>query len=243
MKKHLIAFLGHVLLTILHYYLIKHKGYSDFQFISFVIVHAIWHDLMITRIYGLKQWWRQSQCCVGSTIFIYLLEMTFKIKSEDKAAFLNRMEKQGETISSSQIKDNKLESYFEVEINSPKQLETAKAILKKSPKINTLTEMEKKKLTKDALKEMVRQELQSALLEKKKMKAEKEMANEAMIPGVDDNLVAGLATLLGVGTPLVYQLIKGLKGKSKEEKAAFIKKASGGIEKTMGASEDPSKNF
>jgi len=169
--------------------------------------------------------------------------MTFKIKSEDKAAFLNRMEKQGETISSSQIKDNKLESYFEVEINSPKQLETAKAILKKSPKINTLTEMEKKKLTKDALKEMVRQELQSALLEKKKMKAEKEMANEAMIPGVDDNLVAGLATLLGVGTPLVYQLIKGLKGKSKEEKAAFIKKASGGIEKTMGASEDPSKNF
>jgi heme/copper-type cytochrome/quinol oxidase subunit 4 len=54
MKKHLITFLGHVLLTILHYYLIKHKGYNEFQFISFVIVHAIWHDLMITRIYGLK---------------------------------------------------------------------------------------------------------------------------------------------------------------------------------------------
>jgi cell division protein FtsX len=100
--------------------------------------------------------------------------MIFKIKSEDKAAFLNRMEKQGETISSEQIKDNDLEHYFEVEITNPKQLETAKAILKKSPKINTLTEMEKKKLTKDALKEMVRQELQGALLEKKKMKDEKE---------------------------------------------------------------------
>jgi hypothetical protein len=160
--------------------------------------------------------------------------MTFKIKSEDKAAFLNRMEKQGETISSKQIKDNNLEHYFEVEISNPKQLETAKAILKKSPKINTLSEMEKKKLTKDALKEMVRQELQASLLEKKKMKGEKEMANEAMIPGVDDNLVAGLAAIIGVGTPLVVSLIKGLKGKSKEEKIAFIKKSSGDIERAKG---------
>lgn len=162
--------------------------------------------------------------------------MIFKIKSEDKAAFLNRMEKQGETISSSQIKDNKLENYFEVEITNPKQLETAKAILKKSPKINTLTEMEKKKLTKDALKEMVRQELQGALLEKKKMKDDKkkqldenQLLNEDM--GV---LVAGIATLLGVGTTLAYQLYKGLKGKSKEEQEAFIRKASGDIERAKG---------
>jgi len=171
---------------------------------------------------------------VGIIVFIYLLEMTFKIKSEDKAAFLNRMEEQGEGISSKQIKDNKLESYFEVEINNPQQLEIAKAILKKSPKINTLTEMEKKKLTKDALKEMVRQELQGVLAEKKKMKGDKEMANEAMIPGVDDNLVAGLAALIGVGTPLVISLIQGLKGKSKEEKAAFIRKASSDVEKAKG---------
>jgi hypothetical protein len=54
MKKHLITFLGHVLLATLHYYLMKHKGYNEFQFISFIIVHAIWHNLMITRIYGLK---------------------------------------------------------------------------------------------------------------------------------------------------------------------------------------------
>jgi len=171
---------------------------------------------------------------VGIIVFIYLLEMTFKIKSEDKAAFLNRMEEQGEGISSSQIKDNNLEHYFEVEINNPEQLETVKAILKKSPKINTLTEMEKKKLTKDALKEMVRQELQGVLAEKKKMKGDKEMANEAMIPGVDDNLVAGLAALIGVGTPLVISLIQGLKGKSKEEKAAFIRKASSDVEKAKG---------
>jgi hypothetical protein len=54
MKKHLITFLGHVLLATLHYYLMKHKGYNEFQFISFIVVHAIWHNLMITRIYGLK---------------------------------------------------------------------------------------------------------------------------------------------------------------------------------------------
>jgi hypothetical protein len=81
--------------------------------------------------------------------------MVFKIDSKDKAAFLNRMEKQGETISSKQIKDNKLEGYFEVEITDPKQLETAKAILKQSPKINTL----KERLTRSTLKEMVRREL------------------------------------------------------------------------------------
>ena len=81
--------------------------------------------------------------------------MIFKIESEDKAAFLNRMEQQGETISSEQIKDNKLEGYFVVEITDPKQLEIAKAILKQSPKINTL----KEKLTKSTLKEIIRQEL------------------------------------------------------------------------------------
>ena len=162
--------------------------------------------------------------------------MTFKIKSEDKAAFLNRMEKQGETISSEQIKDNDLEHYFEVEITNPKQLETAKAILKKSPKINTLTEMEKKKLTKDALKEMVRQELQSALLEKKKMKDEKKMMNEAGVGTLTDpNFIAGMATLLGVGGTLAAALIKSLmQAKTPEEKANVINKAADAVEKAKG---------
>ena len=84
--------------------------------------------------------------------------MTFKIKLEDKAAFLNRMEKQGEAIDSKDIKDNKLEGYFEVTINNPKQEQMAKDILKQSPKINTVKEI-KKSLTKDQLKEMIRQEL------------------------------------------------------------------------------------
>lgn len=112
-----------------------------------------------------------------SIIFMY---MVFKIKLEDKAAFLNRMEKAGDEVSSNQIKDNKLEGYFEVTIDNPKQLANAKSILNKSPKINTIKEM-KKGLTKSELKEMIRQQLRSTLAEKKKMKDEdkKEKLNEA----------------------------------------------------------------
>ena len=162
--------------------------------------------------------------------------MIFKIKLEDKAAFLNRMEKQGEAIGSEQIKDNKLEGYFEVEITDPKQLEIAKAILKQSPKINTLKEMEKKKLTKDALKEMVRQELQTALFEKKKMKDEKKKLDEAGVGTLTDpNFIAGMATLLGVGGTLAAALVKSLmQAKSPEEKANVISRAAGAIEKAKG---------
>ncbi len=73
---------------------------------------------------------------------------SFKVKMEDKAAFLNRMEKQNQAIDNHQIKDNKLEGYFEITIDNPEQLKIAKEILKQSPKINTLSEM-KKKLTKE----------------------------------------------------------------------------------------------
>ena len=104
----------------------------------------------------------------------------FKIKLEDKAAFLNRMEKVGTELNTNQMVDNKLEGYFEVTIDEPKQLEVAKSILKQSPKINIINKMEtnKKKLTKDELKEMVRQELQSILAEKQKSKEDKENLDE-----------------------------------------------------------------
>jgi hypothetical protein len=105
---------------------------------------------------------------------------TFKIKLEDKAAFLNRMEKAGTGLDTDQAVDNKLKGYFEVTVDEPKQLEAAKLILKQSPKINTINKMEttKKKLTKDELKEMVRQELQSVLAEKQKSKEDKENLDE-----------------------------------------------------------------
>jgi len=102
---------------------------------------------------------------------------TFKIKLEDKAAFLNRMEKAGAELNTNQTVDNKLEGYFEAIIDEPKQLEVAKSILKQSPKINQM-ESKKKKLTKDELKEIVRQELQAVLAEKKKADEDKDKLDE-----------------------------------------------------------------
>ena len=133
----------------------------------------------------------------------------FKIALEDKAAFLNRLEKAGVALDTDQAVDNKLEGYFEVTVDEPKQLEAVQTILKQSPKINTIKEMEtKKKLTKSELKEMVRQELQGVLAEKKKAKAEKEekeKMNEAIDPAIMDAIEAlgGFAALAGTAFGIV----------------------------------------
>ena len=145
--------------------------------------------------------------------------MVFKIKLEDKAAFLNRMEKQGQAIDTQEIKNNKLEGYFEVTINNPEQEKMAKDILKQSPKINTIKEM-KKSLTKNELKEMIRQELN----EKKKIEDKKKKIDEA-VGGLDDpNFIAGVATLLGVGTAILTPFIKALRSAKSPEEKAQIKK-------------------
>jgi capsular polysaccharide biosynthesis protein len=159
--------------------------------------------------------------------------MIFKIKLEDKAALLNRMEKADDELSSNQIKDNKAEGYFELTVTDPKQLEIVKSILNKSPKINTIKEM-KKSLTKNELKEMIRQELN----EKKKVEDKKKKLDE-VVGGLDDpNFIAGVATLLGVSAAVLTPFIKALRSaKSPEEKAkvkndlknAIGNKMSGGM--------------
>ena len=133
---------------------------------------------------------------------------TFKIKLEDKAAFLNRMEKAGVALDTDQAVDNKLEGYFEVIVDEPKQLEAVKTILKQSPKINTIQEMEnKKKLTKSELKEMVRQELQAVIAEKKKVKGEdkKEKIDEALSPEMMDVIqaIGGFGALVATAFGIV----------------------------------------
>ena len=149
---------------------------------------------------------------------------TFKIALEDKAAFLNRMEKAGVALDTDQAVDNKLEGYFEVIVDEPKQLEAVQTILKQSPKINTIKEMEtkKKKLTKSELKEMVRQELQSVLAEKKKMKDEdkKEKMDEAIDPEII-NSIGGLAAIIGAGAGIAKLMINS----AKKEIADRFKKA------------------
>jgi hypothetical protein len=162
----------------------------------------------------------------------------FKIKLEDKAAFLNQMEKAGAELNTNQMVDNKLKGYFEVTIDEPKQLEIAKSILKQSPKINTIKEMEnKKKMTKDELKEMVRQQLQAVLSEKKKSAEDKEKIDEN--EGLDESLFMDalpiLATILGVGGSIGVALVKDLKNaKTPEDKKRVLQNIAGQISKSKG---------
>ena len=75
---------------------------------------------------------------------------TYKIKMEDKAALLNRLEKAEVDTDSYKIVDNKLEGYFEFTLISPEDIDKTKTILRQSPKINKVTEM---------LRKLIREEL------------------------------------------------------------------------------------
>ena len=76
---------------------------------------------------------------------------TYKIKLEDKAAFLNRLEKAGIPADSYDVIDNKLEGYFEFTTTDPVTDNMVKTILKQSPKINKLKEI---------LRKIIREEIQ-----------------------------------------------------------------------------------
>jgi hypothetical protein len=161
----------------------------------------------------------------------------FKIKLEDKAAFLNQMEKAGAELNTNQMVDNKLKGYFEATIDEPKQLEIAKSILKQSPKINTIKEMEnKKKMTKDELKEMVRQQLQAVLSEKKKSDEDKEKLDENEVnESLFMDALPILATILGVGGSIGVALVKDLKNaKTPEDKKRVLQNIAGQISKSKG---------
>jgi hypothetical protein len=75
---------------------------------------------------------------------------TYKIKLEDKAAFLNRLEKLGVQVDSYEIIDNKLEGYFAFDTSDPVTDHIVKTVLKQSPKIDRIKEI---------LRKMVREEL------------------------------------------------------------------------------------
>ena len=70
-----------------------------------------------------------------------MIEKTYKIKLEDKAAFLNRLEKAGVNVDSYRITDNKFKGYFEITFVGPENINKAKTILRQSPKIDRITEL------------------------------------------------------------------------------------------------------
>jgi 1-deoxy-D-xylulose 5-phosphate reductoisomerase len=171
----------------------------------------------------------------------------YKIKSEDKAAFLNRLEKLKININSNDLKNkNKLQdgnviSWFELTVTDPEHEQQINNIINQSPAINQISEMEnnKKKMTKDQLKEMVRQELQAVLAEKKKVKDEEKL-DEAVLeesPAAEIlSVLAGVAGL-GLGSAAIMKAQDILKAK-KPELFKKLQGISGAIEKA-----DPSKRI
>ena len=82
---------------------------------------------------------------------------TYKIKLEDKIAFLNRLEKVGVEVNTNQIKDDKVDDphfftilFPDMSDEDKENIEKVDSILKQSPKINRLKEM---------LRTIVREEL------------------------------------------------------------------------------------
>lgn len=181
-------------------------------------------------------------------LFIFIDSMAiYKIKAEDKAALLNRLEKLNVNISSNDLKNKSafqngtVVNYFELSVNDPEQEEKINSILNQSPAINQISEMEnnKKKMTKDELKEMVRQELQAVLAEKKKVKDEDKKEKIDENEEVSESLLADaapiLATLLGVGGTLAASIINDLrKAKTPEEKKQVLQSVASQISKSKG---------
>jgi hypothetical protein len=119
----------------------------------------------------------------------------YKIKLEDKAAFLNRLEKQDVAVDSFDIKDNKLKGYFEFTVDDPQANEIIKTILKQSPKINKINEMQKK-ITKSQLAQIIREELDAAGVKKT---LNEDLMQTAIQAGLDPATLKFIAGVLGSG--------------------------------------------
>lgn len=78
----------------------------------------------------------------------------FKIRLEDKAAFISRLKKQGIGVSSTDINDDELNGCFDITFDDPQEIEIVNSILKSSPKINDVHPTSKK-ITKTELDEMI----------------------------------------------------------------------------------------
>jgi hypothetical protein len=139
---------------------------------------------------------------------------TYKIKLEDKAAFINRLDKQGVGVESYEIKDDKLKGLFEFNINDPVIENIVKTILKQSPKINQLKEMS---LTKSQLAKIIREELSSMKKSKKKELDEVNMDILGPALGVTVPALSVVAASLGANIPSVKNQLAMKKGISPEE--------------------------
>ena len=121
----------------------------------------------------------------------------YKIKLDDKAAFLNRLEKQDVRVDSYDITDNKLKGYFEIDVTDEQANTIIKSILKSSPKINTVKEM-KTKITKSQLAEIIREEM--GKMKGQQAKPEMDESAAEIMQWISDNgqVLSTLGTLIGI---------------------------------------------
>lgn len=168
---------------------------------------------------------------------------TYTIKLEDKAAFLNRLQKAGYSVASNDIVDDELNGTFTLTSNSPEQDVAIKTILKQSPSINDVNKNKmdnnKKSIKKDELKEMIRQELQGVLQEKKKVKdaekKEKLDENEEIPMGESLSNVEGLvAGLIGLGIPITALAVSFIKSAIKKGGAVAAEELRNAIDQSKG---------
>jgi len=127
----------------------------------------------------------------------------YKIKLDDKAAFLNRLEKQDVRVDSYDIIDNKLKGYFEIDVTDEQANIIIKSILKSSPKINTVKEM-KQKITKAQLAEIIREEM-SKMKTKPAVKPEMDESTAEIMQWISANsqVLSTLAGLIGITSSAV----------------------------------------
>jgi len=78
----------------------------------------------------------------------------YRIKLEDKAAFINKAERLGVDISSFDIKDDQFNKVFIITFYKSEEIEMVKKILKSSPKIDII---------KEYVKNIIRDELRTRL--------------------------------------------------------------------------------
>jgi hypothetical protein len=162
---------------------------------------------------------------------------TYNIKLEDKAAFINRLDKLGVGVDSYEIKDDKLKGAFEFTVNDPVVDKIVKTILKQSPKINTIKEM-KTKMTKKQLAEIIREELKAAK-EAKKSKVEESQLNEDFtsqlvnfLQNPDSQTLFNVGTAVGTGT--IAAFMKKINDAVKKGEGEKAKKS---IDRTLGSGE------
>jgi hypothetical protein len=91
---------------------------------------------------------------VGINYIIFIGMKKYKFKSEDKAAFLNSLEKSGITISSRNIVNNTVgdNNYFEVIVDDPIVIEKINTMLHSDTKIHQLKEVIRKIIRKELSK-------------------------------------------------------------------------------------------